>query len=437
MGSLFSRIFFCWIVLAILVVGFGFSALQDGVDESSESVVLRLEMKDGQVYTGLLVRRDDEQVVLLIAGIETVFDTEKIVRETTVKDFDTYYKELKKQIRDYDFEGRLQFCRWIYERGRLELAVEELELLLDDDPSLEEARDLLIEIRSALILHDQDGPPKKKEEDSTTSDDDTPPPTSAEKDKQTKAPVKTMLNKDDVNLLRVYEIDLGNPPPILIPREAIDRLLEDYKDSDLVPSTPRQVRLFYQKEPIEILKIMFQLKARSLYPMVRVLGEPPAINRFRHDVHRNWLVPSCATNRCHGGAEAGRFQLHNRPVNNDRVVYTNLVILDRMTTMDGIPLINFGMADRSPVLQMGLPRSHAIFPHPAVPGWKPVFESEGDPLFGKGVNWIKSMYRPNMPDGYPVEFTLPGLVAHGSAVEGENSVDSEGDIGLGESEAGG
>ena len=72
----------------------------------------------------------------------------------------------------------------------------------------------------------------------------------------------------------------------------------------------------------------------------------------------------------------------------------------------------FEEPQRSPLLQMGLPREDAITKHPVVPGrggqgdlFKPAFRSTDDRRFGDAVAWIKQMYRPR-PD-YPITYRPP------------------------------
>jgi hypothetical protein len=127
---------------------------------------------------------------------------------------------------------------------------------------------------------------------------------------------------------------------------------------------------------------------------------------FRDHVHAAWLVNNCATTRCHGGSAAGRLQLSNWRATSEESVYTNFLILERFKTEDGDSLINYEEAERSVLLQMGLPREDARTPHPAVPGWSPVFRTRENRRFKQALEWIGAMYRPR-PD-YPIEYVPPG-----------------------------
>jgi hypothetical protein len=162
----------------------------------------------------------------------------------------------------------------------------------------------------------------------------------------------------------------------------------------------------FRADPIDLVRLMFELKARDLYPQINVDSEPYALNIFRQRVHDAWLIGNCATSRCHGGLEGGRFFLHSRNSRDERVRFTNLLILLRSEWPDE-PLVDFERPLDSLVIQHALPRTEARFPHPDVPGWKPVFTNANQRLLADAVRWIESMYRPR--PSYPVDYEPPIL----------------------------
>jgi hypothetical protein len=136
---------------------------------------------------------------------------------------------------------------------------------------------------------------------------------------------------------------------------------------------------------------------------------------FRDDVHRTWLINTCATTKCHGGEDAGRLWLYDRKTASDTAAYTNFLILDRfrLPGEDGklsVPLINYNEPASSPLLQLGLPREEATFKHPEITGstrakWRPAFRSTDDERFKQAVAWIKEMYAKRT--NYPIDYTPP------------------------------
>lgn len=373
--------------LQIISVGYSQFVQQDNKNNKVKAGdIVRVKLNDGNVYVGELVERSREKIVIKIVGIDTEFATEKVLDITVEKNFEDYYKELKELINPQSYTERYRLCQWIHSRGHLVLAEQELEELVADNPKLEEAQVLLTQVRAELNLDSNDTGIHGTDISSTNNWD---------KNQAGGNQQYRYLNKDEINLLKIYEVDLKDPPNILIARDVITNLIKEYSSNSLIPDTEHDIRLFYRKKPVEILDIIFQLKAKPYYSQVRVLGEPKAFNRFRHDIHRKWLINSCASTECHGGRDAARLFLHNRSVNNDSVVYTNFLIIDRSTTEQGLPLINYDKPEDSPLFQMGMPTNKARVAHPMVPGWKPVFENMMDPLFTNSVEWVKLMYHPH------------------------------------------
>ena len=130
------------------------------------------------------------------------------------------------------------------------------------------------------------------------------------------------------------------------------------------------------------------------------------MEQFRDVVHTRWLINRCGTTRCHGSVDAGRFQLINYARGSDRTVYSNFVILDRYRSADGLlRMIDWDEPELSLLVQMGLPREDALYPHPDVPGFRPVFGGRDARRFRQTLEWIDSMYRPR-PD-VRLEFESP------------------------------
>jgi len=214
-----------------------------------------------------------------------------------------------------------------------------------------------------------------------------------------------VISSADVNVIRIYEVDFDRPPKLAIRPETIDRLLHSYQSSPLIPANEDDRERLYRADPVDILHLMFELRAREFYPEVQVITEPHALNLFRQRVHNTWLMNNCATSRCHGGPDAGRLLLHRRDYKDARVRYTNLLILERLEIEPDWPLINYASPMDSLIIQYGLPPSLARKPHPPVDGWTPVFRRRTDRMVQDTVRWMDSMLKPR--PAYPVEYTPP------------------------------
>ena len=147
------------------------------------------------------------------------------------------------------------------------------------------------------------------------------------------------------------------------------------------------------------------MKARELYPEIKVESMPASLAQFRTNVHNAWLIRNCATSGCHGGQNAGRFFLHRIDSKDTRTILENLLILERLRLGGPQRLVDYENPDRSLLIQYALPPSEARTPHPDVPGYKPVFPSGESRMKSETLNWINSMYQPRPK--YPVDFEPP------------------------------
>ncbi len=344
-------------------------------------------LRDGQEQRGVIIEDGFDQVVLEIEGIRTALRRPQVDRVVLEPTFQERYDRYKASIPAKALKQHLELCRWLIRERRWELAQRELKELLAAQPD-PEAQHLLVVVEAQLALKPAPTPP---------APDGVPAPGDELVDE------RLLVTRDDVNLIRVYEIDFERPPRLAVSTDTIKALIEKYGASSLVPSTKDGRDALFRAEPIDIVRLMFELRSRDLYPQVQVLSEPYSLNLFRRRVHDTWLINNCATSRCHGGEEAGRLFLYRRNAKDDRVRYTNLLILERLSLDPEWPLINYEDPARSLIIQYGLPREAARKPHPDVPGWKPAFARPQ--LSADTVSWIQAMMKPR-PE-YPVAFTPP------------------------------
>jgi len=375
----------------------GESASEEGAESEGprEAVVV---LAGGQRIRGLLIEQTPERVVLRIAGVDSTIPREQVEQVIVQRPVLERYRELRAIIDDADVDRLLVLVEWLIDHSLLEQAAREVEHVLTLEPKNGDAlrkRDLidrLIELRDRRESEpSRDRPTRSAREISRPLPGEFP-----------------LLSEEQANLIKVFEVDLEDPPRLVIGRETVDRFLNLYASEPGIPSTREGREVFRRKRPAEILETMFRMRARDLYSEVKVIGLPESLRLFRDDAHASWLLNSCATTRCHGGEEAGRLMLFNRNATAERAVLTNLLILERFELEDGTPLLNYARPMDSPLLQMGLVRHNSARPHPPVRGWRPVFMSRNDRRFREAVEWMNSMHRPR-PE-YPVQYTPPSAL---------------------------
>ncbi|MAC18319.1 MAG: hypothetical protein CMJ23_01340 [Phycisphaerae bacterium] len=356
-----------------------------------------VEMRDGTLLAGLLVEDGYDEVILKIEGVNTRLPRESVVQTRLDLTIEQKYRRFREQISPDQYLRRFELASWLFEEDSYELAREEL-IEIVRAIQLPQAIQLLRIVEAQIALENDTLPPARSIERPADSGN------TGLVDLKDLLP-KEIISEEDVNLIRVYEIDFGAPPArVHVSPQTIRDLLEAHGSNSLIPGDSAGRTRLFRADPLEVVDLMFKLKAREFYPRIEVQSEPPALNLFRQRIHDGWLIPNCATSRCHGGLDAGRFFLHRRGSKSERVRYTNLLVLERWNELD-LPLIDWENPGRSLLIQYALPRNEARFPHPDVKGWRPIFTRGNQRLLRESIRWIESMYRPR--PGYPVEYEAP------------------------------
>jgi hypothetical protein len=381
------------------------------VAASSEPQEVEVVRRDRSRLSGVLIERTEEKVVMSISGLRTELPMSEIESVRVLPSVEDRYAQLRIAIDPQDVDSLLNLARWLRERERYALSHREVERVLLVEPSNPIALEMKRQLEAQMKVLGQRVEPEK--------DGKQAPNRPAEPDHgDVLPPVERedfpLLTDKQINLIRVFETDLRDPPRMIIKRSTVDAFLDKFAGTvvegrGMVPVNPEGRKQFLAQSEASILSWFFDVRAREFYDEVQVMENPRSLRLFRDNVHRTWLMNGCATTRCHGGEEAGRLYLFNKNPASDRSAYTNFFIIEKFRTAQGMSLIDYNEPRRSPLLQMGLPRDKATIKHPDVGGagrrWGPAFTSEDDPRFRQAVSWIRTMY-PNRPE-YPIEYTPP------------------------------
>lgn len=357
-------------------------------------------LTSGEQLRGELVEDRPGSVMLKVAEIDVRIPRDRIESVYPENDLMERYRLLRESIPPNDADQILFLAEWLRRNAMLDEALNETRAALKVDPTNSEAIRMRKLIEQQIRMRDHAGDRDRNGSSSAPTGKDRPRPGK----RQTRDSFP-LISEKDANLIKVYEVDLNNPPRMLISDDTIDMLLDRYGGRLGVPASREGRATFHRKPPAEILAAMYRLRARDLYPEVRVLELPESLKMFRDTVNSTWLVNSCATTRCHGGTDAGRLMLANRKPSADQSFLTNFLILDRFRLADGTPLINYESPEMSPLLQMTIPQHESLFPHPKVKRWRPVFTNANSRRYQQAVRWIESMYRPRPT--YPIEYEPP------------------------------
>lgn len=354
-----------------------------------------IQQRDGSLFKAMLVEDGFDTISYTVGGVKGSLPRSAVYRVVLDIPFEEKYRRMKEAAGSADTAKRLALCDWLYRERKYELARDELKPLVDET-ALPEAVALLRVVEAQLAMRRNPDPGKARGQRGQEVPDEPEPALSI--------PARP-LTPDEVNIIRVYEIDFDRPPRLSVDREVALKLLDEHSANPLVPSAPAARDQLASGDPLAIVRLIFNLKARDYYPRIKVLSEPNSLQLFRRSVHDGWLIPNCATSRCHGGPDGGRLFLLTKDASTAGVRYANLLHLLRGKPK-GLPFVNFESPMESGIIQAGLPRDEAIQPHPDVRGWKPVFGRDIVPQrLAETQAWIRSMYQPR-PE-YPVNYTPP------------------------------
>lgn len=362
-------------------------------------------LRDGRYFEGTIIEDVWSHVTVEIEGIRLKYEREIIHHVILRASFEEIYEELRRVIPADQHIRRFELAQWLFGRRAYQFAERELEIILTQKPDFPEAVELLRLVRAQLVLETRqpaplEGMPGRGSGTAPDNRGDGPA------DQRDLLPSQ-LLTPEDVNIIRVYEIDFDRPPRVRVSPDVIRELIANYAHHPVIPANSAERTALFREDPLVLTRKIMEARARELYPKIEVLSEPYALNIFRQRVHNTWLINNCATSRCHGGVKSGRLFLHRRGYRDDRVRYTNLLILERTDLGGEWPLINYDQPTMSLIIQHGLPRTEARLPHPDVPGWTPVFNRSNQRLLEDSLLWIRSMYQPR-PE-YPIEYEPPQL----------------------------
>lgn len=373
-------------------------------DELREIVIV---LHDGRVFSGRLLEQTADRYVLEIAGIRTVFEAEKVERANLRPTVSERYAQWRATLADTDAEGLVMLSEWLERSGRADLALLEMEALTARLPENVAVRRRAQVLRSVVEMQAAGrqnaapsggagaGRPGRPEEDAGGTGAGPAGPDGV-----------PLLTREQTNLIKVMELDLARPPRVIVPRETMERAMARFAQNPEVPASREARDALLRRPGLEQLDLLFRLRAREFYPEVDVQGLPESLRLFRDGPHREYVINSCATSGCHGGENGGRLRLSRTRANSEITALTNFYILSQfqVSPPDGkgpVPLLDWRDPERSPLIELGLPRAESRFPHPpvvrSVSGldvWRPTLLSREDRRATDIAAWMNSMIKP-------------------------------------------
>jgi len=371
---------------------------------------------DGRTLTGELVSQDEVTVTLVISGIKTPIPRRSVLSVEIKPDPQEQYRQMRAELADDDLDGRYRLAYTMYEKKWFPLALTELNAMLESIPESEKAGAFaskatsLASVVQSRLAREQEQTPREH------------PVVARSNNKGPRATTEApgpegRLTDEQINLIRVYEVDLDAKPRITIPSDTIDKLFETYASDERLNKDRRAFRRLSGDKQLDKL---FELQARELYSKVIIRQDAPAIKDFRSQLHQRYVLNYCAASGCHGDASPGGLFLFRVQSNSDATVYTNFYILNSLQNTAG-SVIDRDTPKRSLLLQYGLNRQAAASAHPDVPGWRAQFKNEDDERFRTYADVIDQLFKP-APE-YGISYTPPVWQAPGTDQDAPQETD--------------
>ena len=344
---------------------------------------------DGRTLRGEVVTQSKDSITLKIAGVNLAIKRSKIASIKDLPSISQLYERRRAKLKDADLDGRYRLAYFLYQHHRDELAIKELTSLARRFPKSDKVAVLREMVESRLHAATQ-------------------PTRHATNQPRWPVPLDKRLTNKQIQTIKVYEIDLSTQPQVIVPQQTIDRFLHEYAIKRGVKISPSDRQTFLHLDGYKQLELMFHARARDLYSQVKVLGDPPAMRKFRSLIEPGYLLNYCGTTRCHGGFKpAGGLYLFRGEPESTRTAYTNFYILSQYQSQKG-RMIDRNSPRNSLFFQYGLPRGAAKTPHPKVPGWRPYFIGDDTPGTQNVLDFIQSLYTPKPEYGIKYAPPLPG-----------------------------
>lgn len=355
-----------------------------------------------QPLRGEVIEVGEDFVTLKIGPVLQSYALERIDRFEVQPTVDESFAQMRGLLSDRDTDQILELCLWAMREGREDLAIPQLQAVLVREPGHGRAGDMLRDAQARATLREREGVGRR------------PAPQPKPALPGASAEAVPALKADEINRIKVFELDIARRPRVEIAEGTIDLLIERYADTPEIPKTQEGRDALRRLAPLRQLDLIYRLRAREFYDRVRVLDDPEHLLDFRDRIHRAWLVNACASSECHGGSAAGRFQLRTQRPNHESTWYTNFYIITQYRMADGRPLLDHDQPADSPLLHLAMDRAQSKAAHPVVgagPGgrdaWKPVIRSTEDRHFEQAVAFIERLYKPRPDYGISYEPAAP------------------------------
>ncbi|MCE5277294.1 MAG: hypothetical protein ABFD92_15530 [Planctomycetaceae bacterium] len=367
-----------------------------------------LVLKDGRSFKGEVTKTPEGYRVATRMAVLTFTDeqVEKVVEQADPID---EYNQRAAKIDAKDARAHLQLGQWAQQKGLLDSARTEYEKTLEIDPSIEMAKTLLAQVNEKLNT-----PAEAPQGGVAVA------PPGATVPAQT--PQEWLVTNEGIYKIRMGEFKPGRDSlPVRFRNNVLEKFVNVMRGrKDISGATFDESRFNVLSAADKAKYIVTNTQWDDpLRNDILLLGDPQPLREFRG---RIWAVmqSQCAAVQCHGGPQGqGSFRLLSTPARNERVDYTNFLILSSMRHGQW-SLIDRQQREDSLLLTY-LQRKDAVRPTQVHPGrdLAPIYVDVKTGPYKQMLDWIASLKGPPEGGEYGVTVTLPaGKAAEPAGAKG-------------------
>ena len=366
--------------------------------------------KDGRRISGTVTLGEGIYTVVTKVASVTIpaSEVETVVVEGGARE---EYQQRRVQIDPNSAEEHVKLGRWALDQQLLEQAREEFQSAVALQPRHEMAA-LLLQLVERKLQRQQTGSQSR--------------PASSTSRPAAEETIEDgwLVSEEDINRIRLAETGAESLRTFVDFRgDVIDRFIQSQRSSK-----DFQERRFRRMRPVEKLAyIVRNLDPNnpSLVDDIVVRSDPKSLDEFRRSVWPG-ILQTCGAANCHGGpSPVGGWKVFRAKVREERIDYTNFVILDGLTGADGkARMIDRGNPDKSLLLQYGLAYDRAEMKHP-VKLRQPMFSVPTAAAYRRLRDWIAALKNPH--PNYRLDYVPPMGMKLSYSTTGQNRSQERGD----------
>ncbi len=359
-------------------------------------VKVKREGKPPQVFKGIVTETRDGYQIETTAGPVVIIAKDKVLSIEDVVTLEDVYKQRLAKIDPKNPRDHFDLGDWALENNLLEIAQKELETALELKPDYEMAALLLRQVAAKLRARQPTTRPFVRPIRGFPAG----PAGAGGIDPS------WILTDEEISRIRLEELRENDRVVVAFRRDVVNRFIESMQGSG--DFAEREfINTFRRWSPVRKARYILgniDRNSVSIKDDIIIKSDPRFMIDFRRRV---WPTISarCASVDCHGRpTPLGDFALFNIPATNQRIEYTNFLILDRYSK-GGRKMIDRDHVGQSLLLQYGLPPAQSQFPHP-VDIRTPAYASRTTVDYRRVSEWLESLKGPLHPE-YRVILRVP------------------------------